>query len=109
MGRCTASACRRCRGLTRRRRRAGSRPPRTACTLDASAHVGAHVLAGPRRRGLRETDRQTDRSLSSPATPSLPPCWRVGEPEIADKTCSNYLGGKGGRRKKNNKKQKRKN
>merc|ERR1712159_498794 len=56
----------------------------------------------------RQTDRQTDRSLSSPATPSLPPCWRVGEPEIADKTCSNYLGGKGGRRKKNNKKQKRK-
>ena len=69
--------------------------------LDASAHVGAHVLAGPRRRGLRETDRQTDRQkpfLSRNPKPSpLLEGWRTRDRR---QDLLKLLGGEGGEKKK---------
>merc|ERR1719421_2313642 len=57
--RCTVSACRRCRGLTRRRRRAGSRPPGTACTRSTSRTRFLHTAS---RRRCRRRPRSPRRS-----------------------------------------------
>merc|ERR1719421_2717679 len=56
--RCTVSACRRCRGLTRRRRRAGSRPPGTACTRSTSRTRFLHTAS---RRRCRRRPRSPRR------------------------------------------------
>merc|ERR1719421_2439896 len=59
--RCTASACRRCRGLTRRRRRAGSRPPGTACTRSTSRTRFLHTTRRRCRRRRHHSPRRSGR------------------------------------------------